>query len=231
MSTTQGKTSTEKRIVEEIRTLIDGDRLTAFSDSVFAFAATLLVLKIDLPKIPPEVLATQFTTELFKLWPAYAANFISFLIIAYYWRVHHKLFILIRRYDSVLMWLNIFILIFVSFLPFPIDLFGEYPNVIPVLIFYTGSIAVVGLLLLVLWIYASYKHRLIDKNMSSSMVMYHILTNAVAPLVFLGSIPLLPYDHVVGKISWLLVIVLLVVLKAFYVLTGRENKSYNPSPE
>ncbi len=86
----------EKEIEQDVETLINGDRVIAFSDAVFAFAATLLVLKIDLPQIPPEALSTQFSAELLKLWPQYTANFISFLIIAYYWRLHHKLFILIK---------------------------------------------------------------------------------------------------------------------------------------
>jgi uncharacterized membrane protein len=55
-----------KKIEQKINTLIDGDRIINFSDAVFAFAATLLVLKIDLPQIPPELLETQFVTELYS---------------------------------------------------------------------------------------------------------------------------------------------------------------------
>lgn len=219
----------EKKISGQIRTLIDGDRIINFSDSVFAFAATLLVLKIDLPQIPPDLLATQFTTELLKLWPAYAANFVSFLVIAYYWRVHHKLFILIKRYDNFVIWLNIFILIFVAFLPFPIDLFGNYPTVVPVIIFYTLSIAVVGILLLTLWLYASYQHRLIDSNLSQKAITYHTLSNSIAPAVFLLSIPLIYIDHIVAKISWLLVLVMLFVLNSVYKF--HKTPINDPSPE
>jgi uncharacterized membrane protein len=218
-----------KKIEQKIRTLIDGDRIINFSDAVFAFAATLLVLKIDLPQIPPELLSSNFTGELLKLWPAYAANFVSFLIIAYYWRVHHKLFILIKRYDNVVIWLNILILIFVSFMPFPIDLFGNYPTVIPVVIFYTLSISIVGLLLLGLWIYASVNHRLVDKNLSAKAITYHTLSNVIAPSVFLLSIPLIMIDHVLAKFSWLMVIVLLLVLNALFKFHHTEQN--DPSPE
>jgi uncharacterized membrane protein len=218
-----------KKISNQIRTLIDGDRIINFSDSVFAFAATLLILKIDLPQIPPELLATQFNTELIKLWPAYAANFVSFLVIAYYWRMHHKLFILIKRYDNFVVWLNIFILIFVAFLPFPIDLFGNYPTVIPVIIFYTLSIAVVGVLLLILWLYSAYKYRLIDHNLSSQAITYHTLSNMIAPAVFLFSIPMIFIDHIVAKISWIMVLVLLYLLNRLYKF--RQTPTNNPLPE
>lgn len=221
--------SETKKIEQKIRTLIDGDRIINFSDAVFAFAATLLVLKIDLPQIPPGLLETQFLTEIFKLWPAYSANFISFLIIAYYWRVHHKLFILIKRYDNVIIWLNIIMLIFVSFMPFPIDLFGQYPTIVPVMIFYTLSISLVGVLLLIIWLYAAFGHRLIDKNLSQKAIWYHTISNIIAPAVFLLSIPLIMVDHLLAKFSWLLVIGLLFVVNLMFKFKHTEQN--DPSPE
>lgn len=222
-------TDEEKKIAAEISTLIDGDRITSFSDAIFAFAATLLVLKIDLPKIPPELVTTQFPVELSQLWPAYAANFISFLVIAYYWRLHHMLFIVIKRYDNALIWLNTLVLISVAFLPFPIDLFGEYSNVVPVIVFYTISLAMVGFLLWILWIYASHKHRLIDPKLSAQAIRYHTISNAIAPLVFLLSIPVAYYDHFIAKISWGFVIGLSLLLHFFYKphLTKKTQSQLN----
>ena len=43
--------SEERKLKQEIGSLIDENRVVNFSDAVFAFAATLLVLKIDLPEI------------------------------------------------------------------------------------------------------------------------------------------------------------------------------------
>ena len=220
----------EKEIEQDVETLINGDRVIAFSDAVFAFAATLLVLKIDLPQIPPEALSTQFSAELLKLWPQYTANFISFLIIAYYWRLHHKLFILIKRYDNVLVWINTFILISVAFLPFPIDLFGTYPSIGSVVIFYTLSISLVGFLILVLWLYAAQNHRLIDKGMSKRVIIYHTIDVAIAPCVFLFSVPLAQVHHIIAKISWIFVLIFLCILNTGYKLTKKEKTSYNPPP-
>lgn len=220
----------EKEIEQDVESLIDGDRVINFSDAIFAFAATLLVLKIDLPQLAPDLIETQFTTELLKLLPAYFANFISFLIIAYYWRLHHAIFILIKRYDNKVIWINIFLLISVAFLPFPIDLFGSYSTTIPVIIFYTASITLVGYILLFLWLYASHKHRLIDKKMSDAMIRYHTLNIAIAPVVFTLSMPLVYIDHSITKISWLLVIVLLVVLNKFYKKSIAKKTAFNPQP-
>jgi uncharacterized membrane protein len=205
-----------REVSEKIQSLIDGDRIIGFSDAIFAFAATLLVLKIDLPELPPEVMRTQFWFEMAKLIPAYMANFLSFIIIAYYWRSHHKLFILIKRFDSVLIWLNVLILIFVAFLPFPIDLFGDYSDIPDVVIFYTLSITAVGVMLLVLWLYASHKHRLIDKNMSKREIRYQTLTLLIVPLVLGLSIPIVFYDHVIAKTSWVFILVILFLLDRVY---------------
>ncbi len=225
------QTKEEKRIVGDVESLIDGDRIIGFSDAVFAFAATLLVLKIDLPYIPPELLETHFTAELFKLWPAYAANLISFLIIAYYWRVHHKLFILIKRFDNIIIWLNVLTLISVSFLPFPIDLFGDYSSFPPVVIFYTASITLVGFLLLAMWVYASHRHKLIGRGMKQDIIDYHTYNLSIAPLVFLFSIPLVYYNHNIAKLSWILVVVFIFILNRLYAQKLSRSHELSAEPE
>ena len=219
----------DKEIETDVETLINGDRIIAFSDAVFAFAATLLVLKIDIPQLSEAAVAVSFTQELIKLWPQYTANLISFLIIAYYWRLHHKIFILIKRYDNVLIWINTFLLISVAFLPFPIDLFGRYPNVGPVVVFYTLSISLVGFIILILWLYAGYKHRLIDKQMTGRVITYHTIDIAIAPCVFLFSVPLTLVHHIIAKISWVFVLIFLYVLNTGYKMTKREHNSNPPS--
>jgi len=213
----------EKRIREDVESLIDGDRVVNFSDSVFAFAATLLVLKIDLPIIDPGVIANNFTSELLSLWPAYFANLLSFLIIAYYWRQHHALFILIRKFNSKLIWLNILLLISVAFLPFPVDLFGDYPNAPAVTVFYSLSIASVGYILLAMWLYAVHSGLIGKNTLSKRTIQYHTWTIAAAPLVFTASIPIIYFDHVTAKISWLLLFVALIVINK--VFKGHNKRS------
>lgn len=216
-----------QKVNRSIQTLIDGDRLINFSDAVFAFSATLLVLKIDLPNLPPEVLQNNFWIEIIKLIPSYVANFVSFLIIAYYWRMHHKLFLLVRRFNILIVWMNIILLIFVAFLPFPIDLFGEYSNFPDVVVFFTLAVTFVGLILLVMWLYAAHKHRLIDKHMGEKVIEYHTLTFLVAPVVFGISIPLAYFDPFIAKISWVLVIVCLLLLNQIY----KRNVYLKAEPE
>ena len=72
------KVTEEKIIKQEVTNLIDENRIINFSDAVFAFAATLLVLKIDLPELQTVQMSSQFMAVFSTLWPQYLANIISF---------------------------------------------------------------------------------------------------------------------------------------------------------
>lgn len=198
----------EKKINREVGNIISEDRLVNFSDAVFAFAATLLVLKIDLPQIVKEQLTTtQFLTAFQILWPQYLANIISFLIIGYYWLHHHAIFGLMRKFDAPVIWINLAFLILVSFLPFPVDLYGDFLMNPVVVVFYSASLALVGYMLAFIWWYASYHHRLISSDLSKKQINYYTARNLIAPVVFTLSIPLVYIDPLLAQFSWVFVII------------------------
>ncbi|MBP9718949.1 MAG: DUF1211 domain-containing protein [Candidatus Levybacteria bacterium] len=205
-----------KEIVSAIETLINEARVVNFSDAVFAFAATLLVLKIDLGGIVPTQIQSSFWTILVNMWPVYLANIVSFLVISYYWLSHHAVFGLMKRLDPMIVWLNIVFLISIAFLPFPVDLFGDYSTVPEVVLFYTGSLAVVGYFLAVMWWYASSHHRLIDKDLSERHVRFYTIQNLIAPVVFTLSMPLVYIDPWVTQVTWIFVVIGIAILNKFY---------------
>jgi uncharacterized membrane protein len=207
----------QQRILRSVENLIDQNRVVNFSDGVFAFAATLLVLKIDLPTLSQtDLTSARITHELFSLWPQYFANIISFLIIGYYWLTHHAVFGLVKKYDQTIIWLNILFLIFLSFLPFPVDLFGDFGNSEVIIIFYSASLSLVGFILAAIWIYASYKNKLIEANMSKHQVFYYSCRFLLAPVIFLLSIPLVFIDPLLAKISWIFVVLGIFIINKFF---------------
>lgn len=94
-------------------------RLEAYSDGVFAIAATLLIL--DVAVHPP---GTPWE-QVLHAWPAYVAYLVSFLAIGAAWIVHAALTDRLARTDAVFLRLNLFLLLAVVFLPFPTRLLSE----------------------------------------------------------------------------------------------------------
>ena len=88
-------------------------RMEGFSDGVFGFAITLLV--VDIVLRPPGT-ALQ---EALRAWPAYLAYLTSFLTIGGAWLLHTALTEQLARIDQLFLRLNLLVLLAVVFLPFP----------------------------------------------------------------------------------------------------------------
>src|SRR5215468_1888923 len=97
-------------------------RMETFSDGVFAIAATLLVLEFSVDAANGANLGSQ----LVHLWPSYLAYVTSFVTIGIIWMNHHYCVETMARVDRTLMFLNILLLMTVSFLPFPTRLVAEH---------------------------------------------------------------------------------------------------------
>jgi uncharacterized membrane protein len=97
-------------------------RTEAFSDGVFAVAITLLVLNVAVP----EAGAVPLRHALTSLWPSYAAYVVSFTTIGIMWVNHHAIFRCIRVVDRPLQFINLFLLMIITFIPFPTSLLGRY---------------------------------------------------------------------------------------------------------
>jgi uncharacterized membrane protein len=97
-------------------------RIEAFSDGVFAIAITLLILEIQVP----EGAGNNLWHALWELWPNYAAYLVSFMTIGIIWVNHHAQFERIVRSDRALLFWNLNLLLWVSFLPFPTAVLARY---------------------------------------------------------------------------------------------------------
>ena len=97
-------------------------RTEAFSDGVFAIAATLLVLELKVPEVEPGGLADA----LLENWPSYATYVVSFLVIGIIWVNHHAVMERIRKVNRPLLFLNLVFLMAVALIPFPTALLADY---------------------------------------------------------------------------------------------------------
>ena len=188
------------------------DRIVTFSDGVFAIAITLLVLNIETPEIPANLVAEELPGRLLDLWPKLLSYVISFLVILTYWIAHHSIFSAIKGYDRKLIWLNSLFLMCVAFLPFPASLFGEYGDQPLVVAIYAGSLAITRLLLTAVWWYASSGRRLVDRDLDERTIKAYRLRGLAIPLIFLLSIFISFFSVSAAVYSWVLLMVVDFVL-------------------
>jgi uncharacterized membrane protein len=127
-------------------------RFEAFSDGVFAFAITLLILGIVLPefKNPPPSEA-QLAHALVRLWPNLLAYAMSFAVIGILWQNHHALFRLVHHVDRSTIYWNLVLLGVTAFIPFATSTLGAYPTMRPAAFLYgltlTSSATAINLML------------------------------------------------------------------------------------
>ncbi|WP_435359332.1 TMEM175 family protein [Haloarchaeobius sp. DFWS5] len=179
-------------------------RLVAFSDGVIAIAITLLVFDLTVPKLPPGTSDSVLPTLVFDQRHELFGYALSFLVIGLYWMLHRRVFIYVTAHDRKLLWLNLFFLMFVAFLPFATDLFTDHPNRFGVS-FYAVTQAATGYTLALLWLYAGWKN-LVEDGLTSRLVLARAARFLVTPTVFLCSIAVAAVDVDLAILSWLLIV-------------------------
>jgi TMEM175 potassium channel family protein len=97
-------------------------RLETFADGVFAIAATLLILNVEVPDLGDHSLSH----ELLRLWPAYIGYVVSFVTIGIIWVNHHTVLDQLRNADRTFLFINVFFLLCIAFIPFPTRLLATY---------------------------------------------------------------------------------------------------------
>ena len=175
------------------------ERLVFFSDAVFAIAMTLLVLDIRLPELPDD---TNLLVPLGQLWPQIFAYALSFLLIALNWVTHHRKFRVIVRYDTVLIWINMVLLLLIAFLPFPTSVLAAYSPQPTNVILYAATVASVSIVGAVMWAYA-YRAGLMSDEIDTEMNKYVWRSFWPAPAVFLLSIPIAVFQPVWAMFFWI----------------------------
>lgn len=96
----------------------DADRLTAYSDSVFAVIVTIMVLQLKTP-------ASAHLSALLKLWQPLISYVVSYVFIAIIWINHHYLTRLTRTATLPIIWINFIHLFVVSLVPFTTSWMAE----------------------------------------------------------------------------------------------------------
>lgn len=93
-------------------------RLEAFSDGVIAIVITIMVLELRIPH------GHEFK-DLLPLAPIFGAHVLSFTFLGIYWTNHHHLFHAVERVNGSILWANLYLLFWLSLIPFMTGWIGE----------------------------------------------------------------------------------------------------------
>jgi uncharacterized membrane protein len=137
------------------------ERVETFSDGVFAIAITLLVLTIAQPDNYKDL-----AHQLGDRWPGFAAYVVSFAVIGIMWFNHHSIFAHFERVDRGFVYLNLFLLMTIAFIPYPTGIFGQAlrqgDGAQTAAVVYSIVMAVNACAWSALWLYASRGRRLLS---------------------------------------------------------------------
>lgn len=163
------------------------ERLTFFSDAVFAIAMTLLVVDLRLP-------ATEYSNNylldqaLLNLSPHYLGFVVSFLVIGRFWLAHHRIFGLLTRTSEPLLWSNMIVLLAIAFTPFPTAVLSEWGHLRDAVLFYAAWLVALGIAMRILVTVALKRPGLIRDDVSEAECRYLRRGGLVAPVVGVGTL-------------------------------------------
>ncbi|HEV2311020.1 MAG TPA: TMEM175 family protein [Acidimicrobiia bacterium] len=180
------------------------DRAFAFSDGVFAIAITLLVLNFKVPHLSGPNVGRQLVHALEKERNVLIGFVISFYVIARFWLTHHRLSLRLRRVDGRFLTINLVLLSFIVFLPFPTEVLGLYGSTITAVVFYAGTMVCVGGLSLALWEYARLAHLM--PPMSAAELRDSRQRGGALVVVFATSIPIAFVSTTAAQLWWALLV-------------------------
>lgn len=202
--------------MEDNNSKLQLERILFFSDAVIAIAMTLLIIEIKAPHIHGNSNA-ELIENINELIPKFVSFFISFFVIAIYWKAHHHLFGYVKKYTDKLIWINILFLLSIVIMPFSSAFYSENFHLnIPYAVYCT-NIFVTGMLNCWLIRYiSSEKEGLSTKSGDILWRNYHTLRSLVAPMIFFLSMLLSFYSTNLSRLCFILIFPVISIISKKY---------------
>jgi TMEM175 potassium channel family protein len=190
------------------------EHVTSFADAIFAFSITFMAISINIPSLAQNLTQAQVIHKLLQSIPEFVVYVISYFVIGVYWIAYHQTFNQIVSSDSVVTWLTLVFLFFITLIPFATNLQIGFGYRI-LFILYALVLTIAGGLLTITWLYAT-KNKLIDKDLTQREI-HSILLGAIIPtIVYFLSILVSFIDLKAAYYSWIVIIPAKVILRKRY---------------
>ena len=198
-------------------------RLEALSDGIFAFAMTLLVLDLKIPKVPEAALIQGLLAHmLFEMWPKILSYVISFVLLGVFWIGHHGYLHFLKRTDRWFLWINLLFLMFIVLVPFSTDLLGDYPTHRLAVMVFGCNIIAIGLTLYLQWWYATRGHHLVGRDIEPELVRKGKRRILMGVVIYTCAVLIALFNPTVGLILYAL-------LPMLYILPSRMDHHWTHS--
>ena len=185
----------DNKLHNELRKEFQLERMILFSDAVFAIAITLLVIEIKIPELEKEHISDKALLEgLGHLIPKFIGFIVSFIMIAIYWNVHHRMFGYVTSYTRKLLALNLLFLFFIALMPFSTGFYSEYAGrelvqhqlKVP-MTFYVLNLSTAGFINYFMWVYITNpKNKVAEPAVDPEIAMMGRMRSLIVPIVFLA---------------------------------------------
>jgi uncharacterized membrane protein len=209
----------------QTESLVDLSRLNNLSDGVFAIALTLLAFDIRLPE---GVSIGALPNNLLDLAPNFVVYLISFVVIGGAWGSHQRMLKQIKRGDGLLVWFNLFCLLFVALLPACAAILGRYPDAFLAITCFALDVAFIQLATLWLWRHAG-REGLINETLDPRVVDSVGRRLTLSTVIFVLSIPLALLSIWITYLLWAGLFILLFTTDWLtWQLAGRKQQTTFP---
>jgi uncharacterized membrane protein len=208
-------------MVSEIRNAagMNKVRVESFSDGVFAFVITLLVLSIPIPDIKSA--DDQFlTTALLRAIPQLIPYVSSFATIGIIWLNHHSMFHEVEKVEHTTLTLNLLLLLVVAFIPYPTEVIGRYGALRSAVVLYGATFTAAGLAFTALW-FDIRRNRLSREGEDGARIRSTTIRNLIGPVIY-------PLATALAFIAPKTSLGIIFGLAAFYFLPGLPRRNDGP---
>ncbi|MDG6925001.1 MAG: DUF1211 domain-containing protein [Nitrososphaerota archaeon] len=162
-------------------------RIEALTDGIFATVMTVLVLSLSIPTILGGT-NPAITSYVLGLGSTAISYVLSFLTLGVFWVRHHNIFHFISRVNNTFLWLNMFFLLTVGFVPFSTELIGRFPNAEISTIIYGSNLIASGLCLQAIWLYSMNRKLLIADGLDERVMSRINKRLTGGPVLYAGAI-------------------------------------------
>lgn len=200
---------------------IEPSRIQDWTDGIFAFSMTLLIVSVDIPKLEGAVTEELLSSTLLGMVPTFLTFIMSFVLIAIFWMVHHKQFQSIKRSNDVLLWINVALMLLVVFMPFTTDLVDDYSNLMIANFVFNLNMFLIGVFFYLQYTYSA-SHGLFDERVSPEHVRHFKWRNSIIALVSLLALIIGIFIPNYCTLAYLLIPLFLV-----YIMKSRKLQTEN----